>query len=156
MDVKIIRKIKWELFLLGKLYIPILGYTRPKLIFISDEEVRIKIKLTRRTKNHMKSMYFGAMAVGADTAAGLHAFYLSRTEKIKLSLAFKSVEGQFIKRAESDVVFICKQGEIVANCLKESKQTGERINQVMEVEAFNLKNELVATFKLTLSLKVLV
>lgn len=154
MEAKMIRKIKWELFLLGKLYIPILGYTRPKLIFLSEEEVRMKIKLSWRTRNHLKSMYFGALAVGADTAAGLHAFYFSRTQGLKLSLAFKAVEGKFLKRAETDVIFVCKQGRIVSEIMEESKKTGERINQELLVEAINLQNELVATFNMTLSIKV--
>ena len=149
-----LRSIRWKLFLLGKFGIPILGYTRPKLLSINADEVRMKIKLTRRTKNHLKSMYFGALAVGADTAAGLHAFYLSESQGIKLSLAFKAVQGQFLKRAESDVIFICKQGKIVSECLQESIKTGERINQDLLVEAFNLHDEVVATFIMTLSIKV--
>jgi acyl-coenzyme A thioesterase PaaI-like protein len=154
MEAKMLRKIKWELFLLGKLYIPILGYTKPKLIFLSEKEVRMKIKLRWRTKNHLKSMYFGALAVGADTAAGLHAFSISRAQNLKMSLAFKAVEGQFLKRAETDVIFVCKQGKLVADCLKESAKTGERINQELLIEAFNTHEELVAIFKMTLSVKV--
>jgi len=145
---------RWKLFLLGTFGIPMLGFARSKLLFINEDEVRVKIKLTRRTKNHLKSMYFGALAVGADTAAGLHAFYLSESQGIKISLAFKAVQGQFLKRAETDVVFVCKQGKIVSDCLQVSKKTGERINQDLLVEAFNLQDELVATFTMTLSLKV--
>jgi acyl-coenzyme A thioesterase PaaI-like protein len=145
---------RWKLFLLGTFGIPMLGFARPKLLSINEDEVRVKIKLKRRTKNHLKSMYFGALAVGADTAAGLHAFYLSESQGIKMSLAFKAVQGQFLKRAETDVVFVCKQGKIVSDCLQVSKNTGERINQDLLVEAFNLQDELVATFTMMLSLKV--
>ncbi len=149
-----LQKIRWKLFLLGKFGIPMLGFARPKLLSIDEDEVRMMIKLRRRTKNHLNSMYFGALAVGADTAAGLHAFYLSESNGIKLSLAFKAVEGQFLKRAETDVIFVCKEGKIVADCLAESSRTGERINQDLMIEAFNLQDEVVATFKMTLSIKV--
>jgi len=149
-----LRSMRWKLFLLGTFGIPMLGFARPKLLSINEDEVRVKIKLKRRTKNHLKSMYFGALAVGADTAAGLHAFYLSESQGIKMSLAFKAVQGQFLKRAETDVVFVCKQGKIVSDCLQVSKNTGERINQDLLVEAFNLQDELVATFTMMLSLKV--
>jgi acyl-coenzyme A thioesterase PaaI-like protein len=149
-----LRTIRWKLFLLGKFGIPMLGFARPKLISIDADEVRMKIRLTRRTKNHLKSMYFGALAVGADTAAGLHAFYLSESQGLKLSLAFKAVQGQFLKRAETDVIFVCKEGKIVSEIMEKSKKTGERINQDILVEAFNLENEVVATFIMTLSIKV--
>jgi acyl-coenzyme A thioesterase PaaI-like protein len=149
-----LRTIRWKLFLLGKFGIPMLGFARPKLLSIDEDEVRMKIKLSRRTKNHLKSMYFGALAVGADTAAGLHAFYLSEKEGLKLSLAFKAVQGQFLKRAETDIIFVCKQGKIVSKIMEESKKTGERINQDLLVEAFNLQDEVVATFIMTLSIKI--
>jgi acyl-coenzyme A thioesterase PaaI-like protein len=149
-----LRTIRWKLFLLGRFGIPMLGFARPKLLSIDADEVRMQIKLRRRTKNHLKSMYFGALAVGADTAAGLHAFYLSQTLGLNISLAFKAVDGQFLKRAETDVVFVCKQGKLVKDMMDESAKTGERINQELLVEAFNTHNEVVATFKMTLSLKV--
>jgi|TARA_R110000737_G_scaffold157205_1_gene185748 acyl-coenzyme A thioesterase PaaI-like protein len=149
-----LRSIRWKLFLLGKFGIPMLGFARPKLLSIDADEVRMRIKLRRRTKNHLKSMYFGALAVGADTAAGLHAFYLSQTQGLNISLAFKAVDGQFLKRAETDVVFVCKQGKLVKDMMDESAKTGERINQELLVEAYNTYDEVVATFKMTLSLKV--
>lgn len=149
-----LRSIRWKLFLLGKFGIPMLGFARPKLLSIDADEVRMRIKLRRRTKNHLKSMYFGALAVGADTAAGLHAFYLSQTQGLNISLAFKAVDGQFLKRAETDVVFVCKQGKLVKDMMDKSAKTGERINQELLVEAYNTDDEIVATFKMTLSLKV--
>ena len=72
-----LKKMKWMLFLLGLTKIPIIGYVKPKLIELNDEKAGVKIKLRRRSKNHLNSMYFGALAVGADVAAGLHAFYFA-------------------------------------------------------------------------------
>ena len=50
-------QMKWKLFLLGLIKIPIIGYIKPKLIQIDDDEILIKIKLRKRTKNHLNSMY---------------------------------------------------------------------------------------------------
>ena len=74
---KLFKKIKWQLFLLGRFKIPMLGYTAPKLIELNNNKAKVKIKLKRRTKNHLNSMYFGALAVGADVAGGIHAFYFA-------------------------------------------------------------------------------
>ena len=73
-----IRKMKWLLFLLGRVKIPLIGYTNPKLLSIDAQSVRVRIKLRRRTKNHLNSMYFGALAVGADIAGGIQVFYFSK------------------------------------------------------------------------------
>ena len=67
MDVSI-KKMRWLLFLLGFVKIPMIRFTNPKLLAIDDNSVRVKIKLRRRTKNHLNSMYFGALSVGADIA----------------------------------------------------------------------------------------
>lgn len=45
-----LRKMRWMLFLLGLVKIPIVGFVRPRLISIDDETVRVRIKLRRRTK----------------------------------------------------------------------------------------------------------
>ena len=150
-----LRRIKWNLFLLGLFKIPLLFYVSPKIIAISPDSCIVKIKLRRRTKNHLNSMYFGAMAVGADVAVGLHAFYLSELKKAKISLAFKSFNAEFLKRAESDVNFTCKEGDKINKMIEESKIEGKRVNEMIDVQAINSSNEMVAKFTMELSLKVI-
>ena len=50
-------------------------------------------------------MYFGALAVGADIAGGIQVFYFSKMLGKEISFAFKGMNAQFIKRAESDIIF---------------------------------------------------
>ena len=140
---------------MGVVQIPLIGFVRPKLIEINDEVVKVKIKLRRRTKNHLKSMYFGALAVGADIAAGIHVFYFSETKGVKTSFAFKGMKADFIKRAESDVTFVCDEGKFIASLLSESIEKKERINHPVMVKAVDNQNEVVATFEMIISLKVL-
>lgn len=149
-----LRKMNWLLFLMGVVQIPLIGFVRPKLIEINDEVVKVKIKLRRRTKNHLKSMYFGALAVGADIAAGIHVFYFSETKGVKTSFAFKGMKADFIKRAESDVTFVCDEGNLIASLLSESIEKKERINHPVMVKAMDAQNEVVATFEMIISLKV--
>jgi acyl-coenzyme A thioesterase PaaI-like protein len=149
-----IRRMRWMLFLLGIFKIPLLAFTKPRLISVSDEEVRVRIRLRRRTKNHLNSMYFGALAVGADVAGGIHAFYFSEKIGKKVSFAFKSMQAEFLKRAESDVTFVCTSGKIIQAAVEESFTKKERINQQVEVLAFNTTDEIVARFVLEISVRV--
>ena len=148
-------KMKWNLFLLGFFKIPMLFFVRPKLITIDSRNVQIRINLRRRTKNHLNSMYFGALAVGADVAAGIHAFYFAEKYGKKISFSFKSMNVQFIKRAETSIDFICNQGELIEKIILESDSEKQRKNQLIEVKAINDKQEIVAEFTLELSVKVL-
>lgn len=145
---------KKMVFLLGFFKIPMVFYVRPQILQVDSSTVKLKIKIRRRTKNHLKSMYFGALAVGADIAGGIHAFYFSEKLGGKVSFAFKDMKATFHKRAESDVTFVCNDGHIVEAAVNKSKSSGERVNETVKVEAFNTDNEVVATFEMGVSVKV--
>lgn len=151
-------RFKFFLWKFGHFNVPLIGHLRPRLIALNDAEIVIKLPLCRRSKNHLNSMYFGALAVGADLAGGMHGFYHADKAKVKLSLAFKSFQAQFLRRPESDVYFVCSSGEAVKHMITDSQSTGMRINQPLEINAFTNypdKPEHVAHFIIELSLKVI-
>ena len=150
---QLFKKMKWNLFLLGKLKIPMLSYTGVKLIELNDNEAKVSIKLKRRTKNHLNSMYFGALVVGADVAGGIHAFYYAEKMNKKISFAFKGMNAQFLKRAETDCVFVSNDGKKVEAAVLLSIKTQERVNETTKVIAYNLANEVVAEFEMIVSIK---
>ena len=149
-----LKSMQWKMFLLGFFKIPLLHYVRPRLIEINDEKVVLKVRLRRRTKNHLNSMYFGALAVGADVAGGIQVFYFAEKYNKKVSFAFKGMNAQFLKRSETDTIFESNQGYVVAAAVKKSMETGERINDTINVIAKNTQGEIVATFEMGISLKV--
>ncbi len=150
-----LKKMKWKLFLLGMIKIPIVGYVKPKLISINDENISVKIKLRKRTKNHLNSMYFGALAVGADIAGGLHAFYFSESAGKRISFAFKGMSASFIKRAESNIIFKSVDGKIIRDAVELSSKSKKRVNKDIKVSASNDHGEIVADFTMIVSIKVL-
>lgn len=152
-NTQLVKKIKWQLFLLSKFKIPMIGYTGLKLISIDDDTTKVKIKLIRRTRNHLNSMYFGALAIGADVAGGIHAFYYANKHGKRVSFAFKGMECNFLKRAESDCFFVSNDGKKVEDAIKKSIATGERVNETTIINVYNTANELVADFKLIVSVK---
>lgn len=155
--MSLLRRFNYFLWYFGHVQVPLIGHLKPKIIALTDEKIIILVPLKRRSKNHLKSMYFGALAVGADLAGGLHGFYHANNLKLNISLAFKSFQAQFYKRPESGVYFVCDEGNNVKTMLLESQKTGTRINQLLSVKAYTtyMNNpELVADFKLELSIKV--
>ena len=140
----------------GLIKIPLLFYCRPKVVSIDEESVEIKIPLKRRTKNHLGSMYLGALSVGADITSGILALETIKSADKKISLVFKDFKANFLKRAEGDVHFVCKEGKKIKSMVENTLKTGERINKEINVEAFVPKVDVdnpVAAFVLTLSLK---
>lgn len=106
-----VRKANLMLSLFGMFKVPLIWYCRPKILEMDEQKVIVKIPLKRRTKNHLNSMYFGTLAVGADVAGGFLAIAKAEQYGKKVSLAFKAVEGQFLKRPEADVIFSCTDGK---------------------------------------------
>lgn len=149
------KKIQRKLFLMGLFKIPMLGRLHPKLIAIDDEKVVIRIRLRKRSMNHLKSMYFGAMAVGADCASGLHAFYFAEKYNKKISFVFKSMSAEFIKRLTTDALFTCSDGDKIASIIEKSIKDGQRYNQICTVNITNIDGEIVSIFKMEASVKVL-
>lgn len=149
---------RFKLFLwyFSRFKVPLLGYVKPVLISLDQQHVLIKIPLNRRTKNHLHSMYFGSLAAGADLAGGLLGFYFAKRAKLRISLAFKSFSAQFIKRAESEVYFICTEGKQIEEMIAKTELSSLRCNQLISVKAYThyfQSPELVAEFQLELSIK---
>lgn len=132
---------------------PLLSWMRPTINELTDQRTSVTIPLSRRTKNHIGSMYFGALACGADVAAAFLAIRQISKSGHKVSLVFKNFEADFLKRPESDVIFTCADGEIIKKLITKAVNTRERVNQTVTVTA-TCDSELVARFALTLSLKL--
>ena len=139
----------------GLTRVPMIFYVRPSVVEITAEQVVVKVPLKRRTKNHLNSMYFGALAVGADCTAGIMAVREIRRRAEPISLVFKDIKADFLKRAEADVYFSCTQGREIAALVSRAAETDERVELPVQVTAImpDLSDEPVADFVLTLSLK---
>jgi acyl-coenzyme A thioesterase PaaI-like protein len=137
-------------------HIPLIAWVRPSVVAMDGERCVLKIPLTRRTRNHLGSMYFGVLCTGADAAAALLGFRLLRGYGGKISVIFKDVRAEFLKRAEADVHFACEQGSEIRALLDRAARTGERENLAVRVVATapNMSGEEpIARFELTLSVK---
>ncbi len=140
----------------GMFKVPLIWYCRPKILRLTDKEVEVRIPLKKRNKNHLNSMYFGVLAVGADVAGGFLAMQKAQQRGEVISLAFKALNANFIKRPEGDVHFHCVDGDLIDAMLDETIATGQRVNKEVKIIATcpsRHGDEPMAEFDLTLSLK---
>lgn len=137
--------------------IPLLWWVRPVMLENTQERVALKIALSRRTKNHLGTMYFGALAMGAEAAVAIKAIHTIQQSGCKVDFIFKDFHAEFLKRAEGDVVFICEQGPQIQALVEKCIQSKERETQAFESFAMvpsKNSQEKIALFKVTLSLKL--
>ena len=69
-----IQKANLNFILIGLFKIRMIGFIRARLVEYNDEKTVIKIPLNRRTRNHLGSIYVGALATGADVTGAYIAF----------------------------------------------------------------------------------
>ena len=140
--------------------IPLIGFCSPKLMELTDRRLVLKIPLGYRTRNHLKSMYFGALAIGAEMSIVLIAILKIKEHTDaggdRIDFVFKDFKIDFLKRPDGDVHFISDDIQTVVAQVGEAKNSLERINKTMKGYAVVPSidpNERVAEFELTLSLK---
>jgi acyl-coenzyme A thioesterase PaaI-like protein len=137
--------------------IPLIWWIQPSVVEMGTSRTVIKVPLNRRTKNHLRSMYFGAIAIGAELVVAMKAVYAIHQSKRKVDFVFKDFKIDFLKRAEGDVHFICESGLEVTQLVEKTIQTGERETQTFQGYAIvpsKDPNEKVVTFEVTLSVKL--
>ncbi len=138
--------------------IPLIFFSGIMVEAISDEVCEVSLPFQRRNKNHLGSMYFGALCIGADVAGGMIAArLLKQVKKGKGTLIFKDFQAKFLKRPEGKTFFRCVDGAKIKDAVMKAEESLERVDLPVKVIATVPAlsgEEPVAEFTLTLSLKV--
>lgn len=149
-------KATWSLRLFAFTRIPLIAILRPTLLAADSRKCVVRIPLSWLAKNHLGSLYFGALSIGADIAGGLIVMNLIRARGSQVAFLFKDFHADFHKRAEGATVFSCHDGEKLRALLDRAEASGEREEDTVHVIATvpdKLGEEPVATFRLTISMK---
>ena len=142
--------------LFGLWKIPLVFHLQPQVVYWTEERCVLRIKLRRRTKNQLGSMYFASLAAGADLAAGFFAITAIRRSGHQVSMVFKNLHADFLKRADGDVDFVCDDGHLIAALVAKTVATGKREDAEVRVNATVPKkrgDEPTAIFRMMLSVK---
>lgn len=142
-------------------HIPMVVWLAPRILERSAQRCVVKIPLNWRSRNHLGSMYFGALCVGADLAGALLAMDFIRPHSRgdvasypPLSLVFKDMRAVFVRRAEQHTLFVCEDGPRIKTCIDQAHASAQRQSVVVMVKAYEeFSHAEVAKFELTLSMK---
>ena len=149
------RKYHYMVKALSFFKVPLLFATSPKVLELSERETAVYLPLKRKNKNHLGSMYFGALAMGAELSVALMAIKETGESKHKVSFIFKDFKANFLKRGSQGVYFTCEESKGVKALVKKAEQSDERVEQEFKGYAYMDKTtkEPILTYSLTLSLK---
>lgn len=151
------KNLKYNAFiqLYGLFKIPLLVFIGPRVVEFSDERCEIKIPLGYRTKNHLGSMYFGSLAVGAELSIAAAAVFAIQKSKRKIDFVFKDFKVNFLKRPDGDVHFICMDVVNVSDLVEQAIQSTERVERTFKGYATvpSKSHEPIVEYELTLSMR---
>lgn len=136
--------------------IPLLAFCTPRVIELDENRAVARIRLDRRTRNHLGVMYFGALAMGAELSIALKCLQAISASGQKIDFIFKDFECEFHRRADGHVHFICEQAAEVQNLINKAAATSERLTETFKGHAIipeGESQEPVMSYKLTLSVK---
>jgi hypothetical protein len=149
-------KVTAFLNMFGLAKVPLILFCTPRVVEMTDKKFIVKIPLSYRTKNHLNSMYFAALAVGAEISVAAPAVVAINEGKLKIDFVFKDFKANFLKRADGDVHFVCEEVSEVISLIEEAKNNTERIEKKIKGYAVvPSKSDMdpVMTYELTLSVK---
>ena len=143
-------------WLFGLEKIKMIFWLKPRIIELTKERCEVKIPLNWKTRNHVRSMYVGVLAAGADIAGGMFIMKTMEAMGAKVGFIFKDFHADFLKLALADTHFICTEGKEVRKAVEETIRTKQRVNKTIHIYATTPKltgDEPVAKFLLTISVK---
>jgi acyl-coenzyme A thioesterase PaaI-like protein len=141
---------------LALIKVPLVAFIAPVVEEISEDVCVLRVPFGWRVKNHLGSMFFGALTTAADTTYGLLYFKNIEGRKTQVPATIKEFQVKFLKRVEGDTWFRCQDGAKVKALLDKAIETGERVEDWVDVRATvpsKLNDEAVAEFRLLVSMK---
>jgi len=135
--------------------IPLLAFITPRVVALTDDRAEVRVRLDRRSRNHLGVMYFGALAMGAELSVALKALTAIHSSGKKIDFIFKDFQSDFLKRADGHVHFVCKDAAKIQDLINRAAASSDRISETFEGYAYvpSAGEEPVMKYKLTLSVK---
>ncbi len=152
-----LQKLKYNTFIriYGFFKIPLLVFIGPTVEKFDEKECVIRIRLGYRTKNHLGSMYFGGLAVGAELCIAAAAVFAIHDSGEKIDFVFKNFNAQFLKRADGHTHFVCEDIAGVRQLIADAQKTEERLERSFKGYACvpSKGPEPIMTYELVLSVR---
>lgn len=143
--------LKFKLFLISKLPLAWIAGLRNEEL--NDHRAVVGIKYGYWTKNPFKSIYFAVLAMAAELSSGL--LVLSKVQKSgrNISTLVLGMQAEFNKKATGKIKFICIDGTAIDQVINDSIHTKQGKTIETTSIGYNEKNEQVAKFTITWTVK---
>lgn len=105
-------------------------------------------------QNPFKSMYFAVQSMAAELSTG--ALVIKKIQECgkPISMLVTNHNGKFTKKAVGKIRFICEDGSLINEVLKQAIKTGEGQTVIMKSVGIDEDGDIVSTYEFEWSVKV--
>ena len=124
-----------------------------KLQKLSVEEAVVSVRYSWFNKNPFGSLYFAVLSMAAEASTGILCMGAIYKRKPSVSILIVKIEGEFYKKAVGKIHFTCAEGLKIQQAVEDAIATAESKVVTCASVGKNEKDEIVASFFCTWSLK---
>ena len=118
--------------------IRLISFVGVKIVKTDDTGAIVRLKVNRRTKNHLNSMYMGSQVIGAEIGPIFYAIKYCELNDLKINSEYCSVAAEFYKKTRSKYVyFYFKDTKLIKEALIKADESSERQYQDVEVGVYD-------------------
>jgi hypothetical protein len=143
---------KWKLYLYFLKNLPTAAWWGLRIKSVSQARAEVIIPYRWQTKNPFQSIYFAALVGAAELSTGVLA-NLARIGSGNISMLVVGQSAEFLKKANSPIVFSCKEGELAQLAVQKAVETKEPQTLRMESIGRNANGETICKVYITWSFK---
>ena len=122
--------------------------------YLDQHRCLVHIRFQWLNQNPFKSMFWAAQGMAAEMSTGVLVMKAIQDSGKKVSMLVTHQEGSFTKKATGLIKFECTDGNLIANAIQKSLETGEGQTIIMKSEGRNSDGISVATFSFQWGIKV--
>ncbi len=143
--------VKFGMFLFTKL--PAAFFAGVRVREVNANRCMVSVPYKWLSQNPFRSTYFACLSMAAEMSTG--ALAMAHLYKINppVSMLVVKVESEYFKKATGRTYFVCEDGDLFVNAIKETIATGEGVIVKAKSVGKNKEGEVVADFYITWSFK---
>ena len=134
--------------------IKLISFVGVRILNADENSVVVRLKLNRRTKNHLNSMYMGAQVIGAEIGPVFYAIKYCELNSLPVNSEYKDVSADFKRKTKGKYVYFkCEDTRKIKETLDVCASSTERAYEKIKVGAYDDKKmtekSLVSEFEFT-------
>ncbi len=142
----------WKFWLSMVINLPSIAFWGAKVVSIDDNQCVVSLPFRWSSKNPFKSIYFSALNGAAEISTGF-LVQMMVAEYGPHSMLVTKFEVEFVKKADTTILFTCDQGNELVSFFDGLKSKGESGVIALKSEGRNTRNEVVCRMIVTWSIK---